>query len=319
MVNVPRIVFLFGEGNNGLGGFFEVSPRDTIFRITSLFGFCFLILKLNIEWAQRWFSKNSFIKTLLISLGITLIWLVLFRVFDAVINRDSSTIYPGFNGFVYLFVLLILLLISRTVLLNQRTKEDAVEKERLKRQSLQNELSALRNQVNPHFLFNSLNSLSLLVRKDPNMANRFIGKLSFLYRYILQSKDRDLVTVKEELKFLESYIYLIKQRYHLAFNVEIDLGDEVGQKQIPTLALQLLMENAVKHNEISDRNPLTVRIYQNGQGSLVVKNKLQPRKGNVESTHTGLANLNTRFRLLLKREITVQKSDGHFLVKLPIS
>ena len=319
LVNIPRIVFLFGEGNNDLGGFFEVSSRDTVFRIVSLFGFCFLILKLNIDWAGKSLVKSGFLKVVLISIGITLIWLVLFRIFDTLVNRDnSSTLYPGFNGFVYFFVLITLLVISRTVLLNQRIKEDAIEKERLKRQSLQNELSALRNQVNPHFLFNSLNSLSLLVRQDPDAANKFIGKLSFLYRYILQSKDQDLVTVKEELRFLESYAYLIKQRYHAAFEVEIKLKEELHQKQIPSLALQLLTENAVKHNEISERNPLIVYIYME-EGSLVVKNKLQPRNDNVESTNTGLSNLNTRFRLLLKKEITIMKSDGNFLVKLPIA
>lgn len=319
LVNIPRLIFLFGEGNTDLGGFFEVSPRDTIFRILSLFGFCFTILKLNIQWVRQWFKKGVFIKALLISLGTTLLWLAMFRIFDVVINSDSSTVIPGFNGFVYLLVLLTLLLISSTVTLNQRTKEDAVEKERLQKQSLQNELSALKNQVNPHFLFNSLNSLSLLIRKDPSKATKFVGKLSFLYRYILQSRDSNLVTVDEELKFLESYIYLIKHRYGSDFEMDINVDRSTRQKQLPSMALQLLVENAVKHNEISETNPLTVEIYDDPTGSIVVRNRLRPRQGNVESTNMGLSNLNTRFHLLLKKEITVQKLDGHFLVKLPIA
>ncbi len=318
LVNVPRIVFLFGDDYSFASSFLNISVQDTLVRVFSLFGFCFVILKLNIDWSSQWFRKNIFFKSTVLSMIILILWIVLFRVIDVIINYgESSTLSPRFSSFVYFFVAIMLLIISRAILLNNQSKLDVVEKERLKQQSLQNELAALKNQVNPHFLFNSLNSLSLLVREDQKAAGKFINKLSFLYRYILQSKDQDLVTVKEELKFLESYAFLIKQRYRDNFSTDISIDEGLYQKKIPTLALQLLVENAVKHNEISSNKPLTISIYHE-QNYLVVKNLLQKRTGNIESTHTGLSNLSTRFKLLMDRDILIFKDENHFIVKLPI-
>ena len=318
LVNIPRLVFLFGDGGSLASSFLGVSIKDTVFRMVSLFGFSYLVLKFNIDWNIKWFRKRAFLKSALLSFVLLFFWLVLFRFFDVVVNSgDSTTLNPRFNWFVYFFVMTMLLVISKTIALNNRAKVDAVEKEMLKQQSLQNELAALKNQVNPHFLFNSLNSLSLLVREDQNAAGKFINKLSFLYRYILQSKDHDMVPLKEELRFLESYIYLIKQRYRGSFHARIDINEELFQHSIPTLSLQLLVENAVKHNEISASKPFTVKIFDE-DGWLVVKNKLQRRTGHIESTNTGLSNLNTRFMLLMDREVVIKNTDGHFIVKLPI-
>lgn len=249
---------------------------------------------------------------------ILLVWLLLIELINNfVYGYYEYSIDPRINRFVYLFVMIMLLVISKAIQLNNQSKFNLIEKEKLKRQSLQNELAALRNQVNPHFLFNSLNSLSLLVREDQKAAGIFINKLSFLYRYILQSKDQNLVTVKEEVKFLESYIHLIKQRYQDNFEVVINIDEKLFQKKIPTLALQLLMENAVKHNEISNDKPLFVEVF-NKDGWLIVKNRLQKRTGHVESTNTGLSNLNTRFKLQMNQEIEILKEDLHFIVKIPI-
>lgn len=316
LVNIPRIIFLFGNGE--VSGFFEVSIRDTIFRILSLFGFSYTLLKFNIDWNTNWFPKKKFLKSVILNFLILVVWIALFRVFDAIINgEDSTTISPRFNNFVYFFVMVMLLVISRTIVLNNQSKLDAVEKEQLKQQSLQNELAALKNQVNPHFLFNSLNSLSFLVREDQKAAGKFINKISFLYRYILQSKDQDLVTLKEELKFLKSYIFLIEQRYRENFAVNIAIDKTLFQKKIPSLALQLLVENSVKHNEISVKKPLTIDVYDENN-FLIVKNKLQKRTSIVESTNTGLSNLNTRFNLLLNKDIIIENSNDYFIVKLPI-
>ena len=230
---------------------------------------------------------------------------------------EEYSINPPVNRFVYLFVIIMLLVISRALKLNNQAKLDAIEKELLKKQNMQNELMALKNQVNPHFLFNSLNTLSLLVRDDQKAAGKFINKLSFLYRYILQSKDKDLFSVKEELKFLESYVYLIKERYRENFIANIRVNEKLFEKKIPALTLQLLMENAVKHNEISNEKPLYVDVFDEID-HLVVKNKLQKRTGSVESTNTGLSNLNGRFKLYLNKEIKISKDDSYFIVKVPM-
>ncbi|WP_459212234.1 sensor histidine kinase [Aquimarina rhabdastrellae] len=319
LVNIPRIVFLFGNTDMVVNIFLEISITDTIFRIISLFGFCFIILKVNIEWGQNWFKKRIFIKSCAISILMVFLWVTGFRIFDVIVNSGgSSTLYPRLNIFVHLFIMIMLLVISTTIKLNNQAKLDAIEKEQLKQQNLQNELQVLKNQLNPHFLFNSLNSLSLLVREDQKAAGKFINKLSVLYRYILQSKERDLVSIEEELKFLESYVYLIEQRYRENFKINIAIDKILFQKKIPSLALQLLVENAVKHNEISSNKPLVVTIY-NDERNLIVKNKIQEKIGQIQSTHTGLSNLNNRFKLVLNKEITLKKDEDCFIVKLPIS
>jgi LytS/YehU family sensor histidine kinase len=191
-----------------------------------------------------------------------------------------------------------------------------IENERLKQQNLQTELTALKNQIDPHFLFNSLNSLNCLLR-DNDEAAQFVKKLSFMYRYILQSGDRDLVSLKEELKFLESYSYLIKTRYRDRIDIDIKVDSKYHEKEIPPLALQLLVENAVKHNEISETNPLTVNIYTK-DGYVFVENILQPRTVMAEGTGNGLMNLDKRYHLIAKQNIVINKDDNKFSVKLPL-
>ncbi|MEM7486037.1 MAG: histidine kinase [Bacteroidota bacterium] len=318
LVNIPRIVFLFGIEEHGLMSLMEVSLTDTVFRISMLFSFCYVVLKLNLKWLRVISAKYRNLTSIMLTLLILLFWLLSFELVNNFIySIEAYTITPRLNRFIYLFVTIMLLVISRAILLNNQSKLDAIEKERLKQQSLQNELAALKNQVNPHFLFNSLNSLSLLVREDQKAAGKFINKLSFLYRYILQSKDQDLVTLKEELRFLESYIHLIEVRYRENFIVNINIKDDLLQNKIPTLALQLLMENAVKHNEISDDRPLKVEVFDEGD-HLVIKNRLQERTGNLESTNIGLSNLNVRFKLHMDKELEVLKEEGHFVVKIPV-
>ena len=315
LLNLPRIIFLLGNAENI--DLIEISANDTFFRLFSLFTFSFLILKLNIDWGTKWFLKRASLKSYLLSVFVFIVFIGLHRVFSTINYGETSSLNHRLINYVYFFVMLMLLISSRTVILNNKSKIDAIEKEQLKQQSLENELSALKNQVNPHFLFNSLNTLILLVREDQKAAVKFINNLSFLYRYMLQSKDNDMVTVKEELKFLQSYVHLIKQRYRDNFDVSINISETVLQKKILTMTLQLLMENAVKHNEISDDKPLHVEVFDEYK-CLIVKNKLQKRTGYVESTHIGLSNLNTRFKLHTNREIEILKDNLQFSVKIPI-
>lgn len=319
LVNIPRFIYSFvGTENRTLQGLLEVSLGDTIFRIFMLFGFCFIVLKFKLKWVRLFGVRYRLLASIIVLLSVFLVWMWFFEMVNEFIYEiNEFTIDPRVNRFVYLFVMIMLLVISRAVRLNNQAKLDAIEKESLKKQNTQNELAALKNQVNPHFLFNSLNTLSLLVREDQKAAGKFITKLSFLYRYILQSKDKDLFTVKVELKFLESYVYLIKERYRENFIAKIHVKENLFEKKIPALTLQLLVENAVKHNEISNEKPLYVEVFDEVD-HLVVKNKLQKRTGPVESTHTGLSNLNARFKLHVNKEIIISKDDSHFTVKIPI-
>ncbi len=296
----------------------DISVKETVFRVLYMFLYCLIILKLNISWAPKWFTHRVILKAVGSSL---LLYFIASRLLSKFISgylgSENSDISPKSINFTYLFITLMLFIISRAILQYYKSKADAIEKERLKRKQSQSELEALRNQVNPHFLFNSLNTLSLLIRQDQMKAENFVQKLSFLYRYILQSKEQDLVTLAEELHFLESYMFLIKERYGTKFSAVIEIDKSCKTKQIPSLALQLLVENAVKHNEISARHPLKVHIYIEDD-FVVVKNKLQKRNTPSESTNIGLSNLQSRFKLLLKKDIVILNDETHFVVKLPL-
>ena len=227
-------------------------------------------------------------------------------------SADTNLLY-----FVYVIITIIIMFVANILRFQSLREADLVEKEQLTRQNLQNELSALKNQINPHFLFNSLNSLNSLVRGNTE-ATKFVNKLSFMYRYILQSGDQDLVSLKEELKFLDSYLFLIKTRYRDKFSVEINIDEQWLNYTIPVLSLQLLVENAVKHNEISKSNPLEVRLYVE-DNAIVVENIIKPRTTFVESTGKGLANISKRYQMLKQQDISISKQDNIFKVKLPLN
>jgi len=170
--------------------------------------------------------------------------------------------------------------------------------------------------LNPHFLFNSLNSLHSLIRSNPEKASLFVTNLSKLYRYVLQSKEKDLVSIEEELAFLKNYTDLIHIRYRDKFQINIDLKAKDYRLYLPVLSIQLLVENAIKHNEISEENPLKVFVNII-EGHLVVTHKLRPRKTLIQSTSNGIVNLSRRCQYLIGRDIEIQK-DENFTVRIPI-
>ncbi len=197
-----------------------------------------------------------------------------------------------------------------------RWKESAVDAERLKKESVQAQYESLKNQVNPHFLFNSLNALTNLVYKDQDKAAKFIKQLSEVYRYVMDSRDKELVSLQEELEFLESYIFLQQIRFGESLNMIIDL--QSTQEQVAPLALQLLIENAIKHNIIAQGQSLTIRVYKN-ENYIVVENNLQKKTILVEdSSGLGLENIKRRYEFLSSSKIKVLETDTIFKVEIPI-
>lgn len=190
----------------------------------------------------------------------------------------------------------------------------AVAMEQLKSETLKTQYESLKNQVNPHFLFNSLNVLSELVYEDQAKAVDFIRMMSNVYRYVLENKDQELVPLREELRFLNSYAYLQKIRF--GDNLQLEIDEQKGEGMVPPLALQMLLENAIKHNVISDTKPLkvTVRIDRN---QIIVRNKKQ-EKLSKDSTGIGLDNLRARYGYLTERPVRVQESDANFEVIIPL-
>lgn len=195
------------------------------------------------------------------------------------------------------------------------------QNEQYKKNKLQQQLNLLKGQINPHFLFNSLNSLSMLIHENPRQAETFVDELSSVYRYLLQNNqnpdtDRELTTLDRELQFIQSYFRLLKTRYGEGIALQVKVDESQLSQQIPPLTLQLLVENAVKHNVILPESPLLVEIFtQNEQ--LVVQNTLQ-RKAAVYSTKVGLANIATKYKLLGLYAISIREEAGRFVVAVPL-
>lgn len=207
----------------------------------------------------------------------------------------------------------------RMLYFRRRSQQLQARSEELEKQQLLQEIALLRTQVNPHFLFNSLSILSSLVHIDVNLAEQFIEQLSRSYRYILEQKEHSLVTLRTELAFIKSYSFLLKIRFENKFQLDIQLPDEVlDDKKIAPLTLQLLLENAVKHNRMSEKEPLTVTVAVEAGDLLVVKNRVQPRATAPVSTGIGLQNIINRYALLTDRPVWAGETEGAFVVKVPL-
>lgn len=192
------------------------------------------------------------------------------------------------------------------------------EKEELLKAQWQARFDSLKSQVNPHFLFNSLNSLSSLIDENPRQATEFVDEMSTVYRYLLRSNDAELTTLREELHFIQSYFHLLKTRYGPAIDLELAVDPSYLDTQLPPLTLQMLVENAVKHNAILAEQPLIIRLRTEPGGWLVVSNTLQKKAIRVDSNRVGLSNIAARYRLLNQPEPLVQERDGWFTVTLPL-
>ncbi len=233
----------------------------------------------------------------------------------------NAMVYDAFNPMVLLqcsFAFVVCALYGLTWMLMVQRGEIRVEMEHLKTEATEAKYAMLVNQINPHFLFNSLNSLSMLVREgDTKGALGYIDRLSYTYRYIIRTEGRSMVSLDEELSFFEAYRYLLEVRYADKLFFDIEIPDEVRHYELPALSLQPLIENAVKHNSITSAQPLTVTIRMEGS-SLVVSNPIRPKLDAEESTGVGLRNLTTRWSMLTGQHIEVSSEEGVFRVVLPL-
>lgn len=200
---------------------------------------------------------------------------------------------------------------KRSIILTELTKT--------KNENLETQLKLLKQQISPHFLFNSLNTLRCIA--TDNKTKSYITQLSNVYRYLLTNnkyKDEDLVLLKDELEFTNSYLYILKERFEDSLDIDINISQETLYMQIPPLALQVLIENATKHNVVSMDSPLSIYIYNEGEETLVVKNNLQPKLSSEDSLGIGLDNIKKRYQLLSDKEIEIIKTDTDFTVKIPL-
>jgi LytS/YehU family sensor histidine kinase len=201
----------------------------------------------------------------------------------------------------------------------EKVRETVSEKERIEQLQLQQEFDVLKEKVNPHFLFNSFNTLSSLISEDKNQAEKFLDELSKVYRYLLRNNESGMSTVEEEAKFIKSYARLLQTRYTDGFKLDLQIDPAIKDKEIPSLSLELLVENAVKHNIISKQQPVQVVISSTPQGYLTVRNNLRKKtKSTAESTGIGLANIREKYRLLNRHDMTVEETTDQFKVIIPL-
>lgn len=193
------------------------------------------------------------------------------------------------------------------------------EAEELKKRNLQTQLESLKEQVKPHFLFNCLNTLqALVIEEEKQRTLDFITDLAQVYRYLLQSNHQSLISLHKELEFIRAFVELLQHRFESGFRLEIDIPEHYLDHQLPPLTLQILVENAVKHNRISVAHPLTIKLYSDSTGNLVVVNNRQPKRTRVASNGTGLANISAKYRLLNQSDIIIYESNTHFQVSIPL-
>jgi len=196
-------------------------------------------------------------------------------------------------------------------------KESELEAERLKMENLSSKYETLKNQVNPHFLFNSLNVLSNLVYKDQDVAAKFIKQMSKVYRYVLDTKDKEVVPLRTELEALDAFVFLSKMRFGDNFHVNINLPRNEDIMVAP-LTLQMLVENAIKHNVISKAKPLKIELNLEDDTFIIVQNNRQKKSSHIESSGIGIPNIQARYKYISQKDISVIESNDYFTVKIPI-
>jgi len=209
-------------------------------------------------------------------------------------------------------------LINAIIFYFKEYKMTSLEAEQLKSITAQAELQLIKSQVNPHFLFNNLNVLSALIMKDNKEANRFIEEFSKVYRYILSNHEKELVELKTELDFIQPYIFLLEKRFAEGLVIKVNIAESYKDQYIIPASLQMLIENAIKHNVVSRNKPLLIDVHSNGNNTIVVSNNLQAKQTVENSTGIGLQNIIKRYRLVSNKAVTIIKDENNFTVALPL-
>jgi len=281
------------------------------------------ILKRGISKRFAW-DKNP-LRRLFLEIGINVpLLLIIILAISFAINfyiLQTQFIQLSDEAVKLIYYLLLLVIapafIEFAVFLLNRWRTSLAEMEKYKKENAEYRFETLRTQVNPHFLFNSLNTLSSLVYEDREKAAGFIRDLSDVYRYVLENRSRETIVLKEEIRFIKSFVYLYQLRFDNKLNVEINIADTLLEKLVAPMTLQLLVENAVKHNIVSTLKPLSISITTDVNDYLIVENNLQKKTG-VVSSEIGLKNISSRYAFLTRKPVEVIETESEFIVKVPL-
>ncbi|RZL06288.1 MAG: hypothetical protein EOO62_19200 [Hymenobacter sp.] len=294
---------------------------NTVLLFQVQFGFHYL-LRYSHNPVQRWLNQQSGRANRLLRVALVMLGTSLYSVGRYYLDRYLGIHLDNNSLGVLLAVVLIVAMVGASFQLAIEMVENSryltMENELLKREQLQARYESLKQQLSPHFLFNSLSTLGELIHDEPDAAELFVEKMAQVYRYLLHHGEQAAVPLHEELSFLRSYMYLLQMRFGEGIRLEINLPAAIQGRLVPPLALQLLLENAVKHNTVSRRQPLVIHLDFVGPATLRVRNTRSPRLTPEPSSGIGLSNLTNRVRLLNQQKLLVKPTAHEFLVYLPL-
>lgn len=261
---------------------------------------------------------NQVVFSLIITLTVVFVAIIILSQINKLYTLDFPAHRQNVEAFTSnLFCAIIVLLSINVIRFINHKQTIELEVEKLKTESLNSQFESLKNQMSPHFLFNSLTALNNLVEEDPKTATTYINRLSQVLRYSLQSNKKQTVTVSEEIEFIDSYLFLLKIRYGDNLSIKTKIDENYFYYRIPPLTLQILIENAVKHNEISKSNPLLITVHSSDDERILVINKIQEKLTPEEGNGIGLYNLSKLF-FLLGKEISIVDNKNEFRVEIPL-
>lgn len=274
-----------------------------------------------LPWATKPFwrfltqSSIQLVLTVLVVFGCLSSYIYVFHLAQWT-DHDMKIVFVP-TAIIAALVSLLVMGVNVGVLFFQRWQLSQLEAERLKQANLESQIQILTQQLDPHFLFNNFNTLSSLIEENPKKANQFLWRLSDVYRYVLSNREQKIVALKEEMKMIEAYVHLLKERFGEHLIVHYAISNLEQDLFIPVLALQNLVENAVKHNIINAQHPLIISIYTD-QDWLIVENTYQPKLHTEHSSKLGLKNIQDRYQLLCKKTVSIEQTPDVFRVRLPL-
>ena len=310
--------FNFSSSNEFLEDFLFYQLYAFVLGYSNMFFFDYMEKK---DW-----KANDTIKRIALgmigSVVITLIGLFILRVVTSVfyygVTFKDFIANEGIRNYQFgLWVTLTIVVIFHVAYFYNRYQKNKIKEQKVIAGTASAKFDALKNQLDPHFLFNSLNVLTSLIEENPNSAQKFTTSLSKVYRYVLEQKNKDLVTVDEELDFARTYMSLLKMRFEDSIVFEIPEKANDPESKVVPLSLQLLLENAVKHNMVTTSKPLHIKIYEHN-GNLVVENNLQTKQIVKKSSGVGLENIKQRYQLLTTRTVNINQQADSFAVAIPM-
>lgn len=312
-----------------LGGKFPKADRlalnfvyTMVYTFVLYFANAFLFVFLDKKFADERFNIKRLVIGFTASIPVTVLMIFILRFIDEVFMRSVS-LADFFEAqtfksyFETIIITIIISLIIHVIYLYKTYQETRLKEQKVIAVNANARFESLKNQIDPHFLFNSLNVLSSLIEENPDNAQKFTASLSKIYRYVLEQKDKELVPLDEELSFAKTYMNLLKMRFENSITYDVISNVEIEDAKVVPLSLQLLLENTIKHNIVSEKKPLSIKIYTE-KNYLVVENNLQKKEVLSDRQGVGLQNIVNRYGLISARKVLIEQTNEYFKVKIPI-